>query len=346
MLKPIDAFQIKLPDFEGPLDLLLYLIEREELDITRVSLARVTGAYLEHIHVLEQLQVDQVADFLVVAAKLLVIKSEALLPRPPAPRSDEEEDVGDDLVKQLLLYKQYKESARKLGEREASGLHTYIRVAPPPKIEAKLDLSDVTIDMLIKAVRNVLEIEPPHPPVGTVVKPFTLTIRDQMNLIERILRYRPNISFKRMLRRAHDRLEIIVTFLAVLELLRRRKVEVMQEHLFGDILIVPLQEPPSEEQAVDDTEESVFEIPQAESEERPAEEFEFEVEEGDQLSGDQLIRDQGSEIGESVTAKTAEGTGDSEKRAEMASDGSTIGEDQQIPEPGAAASAVEDRPDA
>ena len=172
--------------------------------------------------------------------------------------------MGDDLVKQLLLYKQYKESARKLGDREAAGLHTYIRVAPPPKIEAKLDLSNITVDMLIKAVRNVLEIEPPGPPVGTVVKPFTLTIRDQMNLIERILRYRPNISFKRMLRRARDRVEIIVTFLAVLELLRRHKVEVVQEQMFGDILIVPLENPALPEgTAIPDEEESAFEIPKA-----------------------------------------------------------------------------------
>ena len=288
MLKPVNAFQVKLPDFEGPLDLLLYLIEREELDITRVSLARVTGAYLEYIHVLEQLQVDQVADFLVVAAKLLLIKSEALLPRPPSPPTSEDEDVGDDLVKQLLLYKQYKESARRLGEREAAGLHTYVRVAPPPRIEAKLDLSNITVDMLTKAVRSVLEIEPPHPAVGTVVKPFTLTIRDQMNLIERILRYRPDISFKRMLRRARDRVEIIVTFLAVLELLRRRKVEVVQEQLFGDILIVPIENPtPAEDTAFLDEEESAFEIPRAEAEAQLAEEFEFEGAEGDQGSVNQ-----------------------------------------------------------
>jgi segregation and condensation protein A len=302
MLKPIDAFQVKLPDFEGPLDLLLYLIEREELDITKVSLAKVTGAYLEYIHVLEQLQVDQVADFLVVAARLLLIKSEALLPRPPSAQPSEEEDVGDDLVKQLLLYKQYKESARHLADREAAGLHTYIRVAPPPKIEAKLDLSNITVDMLIKAVRNVLEIEPPHPAVGTVVKPFTLTIRDQMNLIERILRYRPDISFKRMLRRAHDRVEIIVTFLAVLELLRRHKVEVVQEQMFGDILIVPVENPPSlEGMPVEEEEESVFEIPKAEAEEQLAEEFEFEVEDGDRL-----ITDQGSVNQESTHQHAAE----------------------------------------
>ena len=204
--------------------------------------------------------------------------------------------MGDDLVQQLLLYKQYKESARRLGDREAAGLHTYIRVAPPPRIEAKLDLSNITVDMLIKAVRGVLEIEPPHPPVGTVVKPFTLTIREQMNLIERILRYRPDISFKRMLRRARNRVEIIVTFLAVLELLRRHKVEVVQEQLFGDILIVPVDHPPAADLPGEEAEEeSVFEIPRVEAERKPAEEFEFDGEEGDQRSGIGLIKDQGSD---------------------------------------------------
>ncbi len=275
MLNRLETFQVKLDEFEGPLDLLLYLIERDELDITRVSLARVTGAYLEYIHVLEQLQVDAVADFLVVAAKLLLIKSEALLPRPPAPKPEGEEDPGDELVRQLLLYKQYKESARTLAEREAAGLRTYVRVAPPPKIEAKLDLSNVTVDMLIKAVRGVLDLEKPAPPVGTVVKPFTLTIRDQMGLIERMLRYRPHISFKRMLRRSRDRIEVIVTFLAVLELLRRRKVDVQQEALFGDIVIVPVETPPAAEATtIDDEEESEFEIPKA-AEETHVEEFEF-----------------------------------------------------------------------
>jgi segregation and condensation protein A len=275
MLKPVTGFQIKLPEFEGPLDLLLYLIEREELDITRVSLAKVTGAYLEYIHVLGKLQVDAVADFLVVAAKLLLIKSEALLPRPPAPKADDE-DPGDELVRQLLMYKQYKASARTLGDREAAGLRTYVRIAPPPKIEAKLDLSNVTIDLLIKAVRGVLDLEQPAPPAGTVVKPFTLTIREQMSLIERILRYRPSISFKRMLRRAQNRVEIIVTFLAVLELLRRRKVEIEQDGTFGDILILPAATPPTNGTPIDDNEESEFEIPKAGEEQPPAEEFKFD----------------------------------------------------------------------
>lgn len=276
MLKPVDPFQIKLPDFEGPLDLLLYLIEREELDITKVSLAMVTGTYLEYIHLLGKLQVDQVADFLVIAAKLLLIKSQALLPRPPAIVPEGEEDVGDDLVKQLLLYKQYKQVAQTLGEREAAGLHTYVRLAPPPKIDAKLDLTGISIDDLLLAVRAALDVEKPAPSVGTVVKPFKLTIRDQMGLIERTLLHRPQISFKRMLADAQDRVEIIVTFLAVLELLRRRKIQVLQDQIFGDIVIEASNEIDQPTEATEDMdEESEFEIPKVQ-EEKLAEEFKFD----------------------------------------------------------------------
>lgn len=276
MLKPIDPFQIKLPDFEGPLDLLLYLIEREELDITKVSLAMVTGTYLEYIHILDKLQVDQIADFLVIAAKLLLLKSQALLPRPPSIVPEGEEDVGDDLIKQLLLYKQYKAVAQTLGDRETAGLHTFVRLAPPPKIVAKLDLTGISIDDLLLAVRAALEVEKPAPSVGSVVKPFTLTIKDQMGMIERTLQHRPQISFKRMLADAQDRVEIIVTFLAVLELLRRRKIQVVQEQTFGDIVIIPSEEA---EQSIEETEaieeESEFEIPKT-AEEHPAEEFKFD----------------------------------------------------------------------
>ncbi len=271
MLKPLDPFQIKLPEFEGPLDLLLYLIEREELDITKVSLAIVTGAYLEYIHVLGKLQVDQIADFLVIAAKLLLIKSQALLPRPPENKPEGEEDVGDDLVKQLLLYKQYTEVAQGLGDREAAGLHTYVRLAPPPKIDAKLDLTGISIDDLLLAVRAALDVEKPAPPVGSVVKPFKLTIRDQMGLIERTLQQRPQISFKRMLTDARDRVEIIVTFLAVLELLRRRKIQVLQDQMFGDIVIEPSVEA-AQQPTEEVEEESEFEIPKVQ-EEHPAEEI-------------------------------------------------------------------------
>jgi segregation and condensation protein A len=233
-----ETYQVRLPVFEGPLDLLLYLIEREELDITAVSLAAVTEQYLAYMSALENLIVDQIADFLVIAAKLIFIKSQALLPRPP--EIEVEEDVGDDLVRQLLAYKQFKQVAQGLGEREEEGLRSFIRLAPPPKIEvAHVDLTGITVEDLLTAVRHALAVAQPAPLVGNVVRPFTITIRDQIALIERTLVVQPSISFTQLLRQAHSRVEIIVTFLAVLELLKRRRIEVAQEQMFGEIIIQP-----------------------------------------------------------------------------------------------------------
>ena len=249
MLNPAPAYQVRLPDFEGPLDLLLYLIEREELDITSVSLAAVTGQYLEYIGVLERIDADAVSDFLVVAAKLILIKSRVLLPRPPESEAGAEAGAGDDLVQQLITYKQFKELARQLGEIEAANRQTFVRVAPPPKIERKVDLSDVTLDVLLQLMRQALSVEKPQADVGTVVRPLILTIRDQIALIQHRLRQQPRVSFRRLLERALSRVEIIVTFLAVLEQLKRRAVRVQQEALFGDIFIEPSDEPPPADMA-------------------------------------------------------------------------------------------------
>jgi segregation and condensation protein A len=241
------SYQVKLPEFEGPLDLLLYLIEREELDITTVSLAAVTGQYLEYIHVLERREVDAITEFLVIAAKLILIKSQALLPRPPEAPGEGEEDAGDELVRRLVAYKQFKEVGRELGEMEAANRRTFIRIAPPPKIEKKVDFSGVALDDLLRLVRQALLVERPQATVGAVVHPYTLTIRDQIALIRHRLGQQPEVSFKRLLQRAGSRVEIIITFLAVLELLKRREVSVWQDEMFGDILIAPSNEPPPAE---------------------------------------------------------------------------------------------------
>src|SRR3990170_2755668 len=103
------SYEVRLPVFEGPLDLLLHLIEREELDITKVALAQVTDQYLAYLAMLKEVEVQVLTDFLVVAAKLLLIKSQALLPKPPPSVLDEEEeDIGDELARQLRVYKQFK----------------------------------------------------------------------------------------------------------------------------------------------------------------------------------------------------------------------------------------------
>ncbi len=232
------SYQVQLSMYEGPMDLLLHLIEREELDITKVALAQVTDQYLAYLAILKQVEAEFLTDFLVMAAKLLLIKSQALLPKPPPSLEDEEEeDVGDQLARQLRVYKQFKTVAEMLRQRETDGLRNYIRVALPPKLEPKLTLGDVTLDDLIAAVRQALEVRPPDPAVSEVVSPMTVTIGEQMTLIRTELTRRSQINFQGLLSRAANRVEIIVTFLAVLELIKQYVVEVQQDSLFGDIII-------------------------------------------------------------------------------------------------------------
>jgi segregation and condensation protein A len=211
------------------------LIEKRELDITKVSLAQVTDQYLEYISLLHELEAAALADFLVIAAKLLLIKSQMLLPQPPP--IEEEEDVGDDLVRQLIEYKKFKEAAQELRQREETGLRAYVRVAPPPKLERTLDLEGITLDDLLEAVQQALAVTPLAPSVSNMVAPITVTITDKISQIEAALRRRGRVSFNRLLARAVSRVEIIVAFLAVLELIKRQRVDVQQERAFGEIII-------------------------------------------------------------------------------------------------------------
>jgi len=228
-------YKIRLPVFEGPLDLLLHLIEREELDITTVALTQVTDQYLAHLAELERQQIKELTAFLVVAAKLLLIKSLALLPRPPTP-APEAEDVGDELVYQLQIYKRFKEIAALLDERERQGLHSYVRIAPQPRPEPQLDLGDVTLHDLLAAVQEALDATPASP-VGEVVAPITVTIAEQIARIEHQLAQRRQVRFREALSDAVTRMEIIVTLLALLELIKQDQVQVRQERPFGEIII-------------------------------------------------------------------------------------------------------------
>jgi len=234
------AYQVALPVFEGPLALLLHLIERQELDITQVSLAQVTNQYLEYLSQVSERNPDHLADFLVVAAKLLLIKSRVLLPQPPQALALEEgePDIGEDLIRQLIVYKQFKQAAGWLGELEAGGQQSYIRLAGTPVLERVTDLSDVTLDDLLTVVHRVLAAQESMPSVNGVLTPTAITIADQMELIERETVHGRSVSFPRLLERTTSRLEIIVTLLAVLEMIKRLRIIVRQDRTFGDIQIL------------------------------------------------------------------------------------------------------------
>jgi segregation and condensation protein A len=241
MLGPHTDYQVRIPIYEGPLDLLLNLIEKAELDITTVSLAMVTDQYLAYMHGLEQSNPDDMSGFLIIAARLLQIKSEALLPRPPQ-RETGEEDLGDSLVEQLRLYKRFKEIGTWLDERQQAGLATYLRVAPPPKIEVKFDPSGLTLEKLIEAAQSAFARAAEKEPLGSVIAAPTVTIREKIDLIARTLRQLQRASFRGLLGDKATRLEVVVTFLALLELIKRYRVQAQQEGLFSDIQIDRLEE--------------------------------------------------------------------------------------------------------
>jgi len=240
----VPPYQVKLEVFEGPLGLLLHLIEKEELDITKVSLVAVTDQYLEYISHAEGINADNLADFLVVAAKLLLIKSRALLPAPPATMLEAEEDVGDELARLLREYKLFKGLAQQLRVREELGLRAYLRLAALPDLDRKLDMTGVSLDDLLAAARETLALQPTAGSVNGVVAPVTVSIADRIKHIESLLKRKESFSFHRLMRRAKSRPEIIVTFLALLELIKARRVRVEQEKLFGEIWVSRAEEAP------------------------------------------------------------------------------------------------------
>ena len=242
-------YTVRTPVYEGPLDLLLDLIQRAELDITTVSLALVTDQYLVYIHGLEQAHADEISVFLVMAARLLQIKSEALLPRPPT-HGPGEEDLAQSLVDQLKLYKRYKEIGQWLDARQQAGMRTYLRVAAPPKVEPKLDLSNVTLESLQRAALVAFS-KATKEPLDSVIAAPKVTIREKIGLIGKALRSLTRTSFRTLLGNKPSRLEVVVTFLALLELIKRYRVQAYQEALFSDIEVSRLEDWGDEEEDMD-----------------------------------------------------------------------------------------------
>ena len=229
-------YTVQTSVYEGPLDLLLDLIERAELDITSVSLAAVTDQYLVHIRELQVLNPDEISAFLVIAAKLLQIKSEALLPRPPV-HAPEDEDVGRSLVDQLKLYKRYREIGAWMNQRQDANLRTFLRVAPPPRVEPRLDLSNLTLETLIAAAQEAFAKDRNRQPLAVIIAPPRVTIREKIALITRTMKESGHATFRSLLGQGSSRLEVVVTFLAMLELVKRYRIHARQDGLFSDIEI-------------------------------------------------------------------------------------------------------------
>jgi segregation and condensation protein A len=232
-------YRINTGVYEGPLDLLLDLIEKAQLDITSLALAQVTDQYLEYLEQLEFKDPTEISYFLVIAARLIQIKSEALLPVPPT-REPGEEDPGEALAYQLILYKKFKELSQFLIWKEERRHTTFLHIAPEVKVEGILDLNDITIEDLADAARSVLL----HSGVRTfgdnVITLPRVTIREKIGVIIAALREKGNISFSSILSNKTNRLEMVVTFLALLELVKQHVIIPHQDSLFADIELEPV----------------------------------------------------------------------------------------------------------
>jgi segregation and condensation protein A len=243
---PDTGYEVHTPIFEGPLALLLRLIEKKELDITKVALAQVTDEFMEHVERMRaNMQIEIIAEFLSVAAKLLWIKSRALLPKPPASANldNREEDVGDELIRQLRAYRQFKEAAGWLRGRDHGGLRAYIRTntSPRPK-RISMDLSGLRLDVLKRAAEALLYPADAPRPEGAIQRP-RISIIDQISLIRRRLGSWARVTFRRLLSDTPSRLEAVVTLQAILELMKQRSIAAQQTEMFGDITIQALVPP-------------------------------------------------------------------------------------------------------
>lgn len=240
------GYQVDLAVFHGPLDLLLQLIEQEQLDISLVSLALITDQYLAYMSTLQDRQVEDLADFVVVAARLLLIKSRSLLPRPPVVTESDTVDPAEELLRQLQAYKKFKEAALHLAARQSEGHRSYVRLAPLPRVEPGIEhLESVPLDALVAAARRVLRTIPEPASADGVVEPFSITIQEKINVIDTTLSHRRRISFVELLTSSYTRQEVIVTLLAVLELIKQLKIGAYQDRMFGEIILMrqPEQKP-------------------------------------------------------------------------------------------------------
>jgi segregation and condensation protein A len=232
------AYPVSLPVFAGPLDLLLRLIETQALEISTVSLVAVTDQYLRTVEALEDVDPGALADFLVIASRLVYIKSRSLLPQPrPIDEEDDEEEPADALVRQLIEYRRFKEVAAQLRTREEQRLRVYVRTAPPPELERRLELGELNLDHLVNVLRRVLTRVITQP-VLPRVKTYPVTVAEQIVIVRATLvAAGQSLTFVDLLSAQTSRLEVIVTFLAVLELIKQREVRAEQQDAFSEIIL-------------------------------------------------------------------------------------------------------------
>jgi segregation and condensation protein A len=233
-------YKAKLEVFEGPLDLLLYLIKKEEVDVFDIPIERVTKQYMEYLAIMKLLNLEMAGEFVVMAATLMYIKSRMLLPEDQQVTDTEVEEGEDprwELIRQLVEYKKFKDAALQLGQREEEQAKMFPRqVGDDVGFEAdkQVPLAEVSIFDLISAFNKVLKKATEREDFREIVEE-RYTVSDKIEEILYNMRDRSDMVFTEVFARAESRAEVVVTFLALLELIRLKRLKVRQVESFGEI---------------------------------------------------------------------------------------------------------------
>jgi segregation and condensation protein A len=228
------SYAVKLPIFEGPLDLLLHLIKTNEINIYDIPIALITQQYLDYLKMMKTLNLSIAGEFIVMAATLIYIKSKTLLPPEETPLDEKEEDPRAELVRRLLEYKQFKEAASSLADREEEWRDVFRREGKE-KNGHDVTLTDLSLFDLLDALQKVMERVPSKRSVDILID--ELTVKDRMSVILSELESSDGIDFLSLFDEDATRYAIIVTFLALLELIRLRLLFIRQDEQFGPIRI-------------------------------------------------------------------------------------------------------------
>jgi segregation and condensation protein A len=231
-----EIYKIKIPVFEGPFDLLLHLIRENKIDIYDIPIALITGQYLQYIVMMKELNLEVAGDFLVTAATLIHIKSRMLLPPDEETLPEEQGDPREELVQRLLEYQKFKEAAHGLKQREDEWMKVFYREPlSDDKEKGELYLFDVSIFDLLDAFKKILDKAPPE--LVSITRE-TLTVKDKISQIMEVLEGQEAVRFEDFFKREITKIQLIITFIALLELVRLGLARAYQEKEFGSIWVI------------------------------------------------------------------------------------------------------------
>lgn len=243
-----NAYEVKLEQFEGPLDLLLHLIKQYEIDIYDIPMAEITKQYMEYIHRFEELELNIASEYLVMAATLIAIKSQMLLPKQEIDDDSEEymEDPREELMQRLIEYRKFKEAAEKLKEKEQEGNHIYTR--PPMGFDElrvdkpKVIQGDTTIYDMLGALGKMLERKKWNAPLDTKIQRAEISIEERMtDVLTIVKRSKSGVRFDDLFTKP-SRSHIVITFLALLELMKEKLIYCEQAKHFDTLYLYYMEE--------------------------------------------------------------------------------------------------------